>query len=61
MANGPINWYAKSQDIVDLLTQENEFYAAAQAAQEGIAYNDMLEDLGIAIFRPQILSLYMVL
>ena len=56
MANGPINWCSKTQDIVALSTQESEFYAAAHAVQEAIAQNEMLEELGIATVRPIIVQ-----
>ena len=56
IANGPISWCAKTQDVVALSTQESEFYAAAQAVQDGIAHNDMLEKLGIATVRPRIIQ-----
>jgi len=56
MANGPINWCSKTQDIVALSTQESEFYSAAHAVQEAIAQNEMLEELGIATVRPIIIQ-----
>ena len=52
VANEPINWCSKTQDVVALSTQESEFYTAAHAVQEGTAQNEMLDELGVATFKP---------
>ena len=56
IANGPISWCSKTQDIVALSTQESEFYSAAHSVQEGIAHNEMLEELGIETVKPIIIQ-----
>ena len=56
LANGPINWCSKTQDVVALSTQESEFYAAALSVQEAIAQTEMLEELGIDTVKPRIIQ-----
>ena len=41
-----------------LITQASELYTATEAFQEGIAHNEMLYELGIAIVRPIVLVVY---
>ena len=56
IANGPISWCSKTQDAVALSTHESEFYSAAHSVQEGIAHNEMLEELGIETVKPRIIQ-----
>ena len=54
IANGPIGWCSKTQDIAALITHESEFYSAAHSVPKGITHNEMLEELGIEIVKTRI-------
>ena len=52
MANGPISWQTKSQEIVALLIMKSEHIAACAATQEALWKKSVLEELNVKVQTP---------